>query len=279
MKNDAYYTNNDVVNDLILKTSNIVDFSYYNYVLEPAAGSGAFIKQIPHNNIIAYDIDPKLDGIIKQDFLKLETFPDGKILTIGNPPFGKRDSLSIEFFNHAAMVSSTIAFIIPITWRKYSVQKYLMPNFRLIYDCSLKENSFHTPDGKPYKIRTTYQIWTRDEWNMGINLRVSKDSIKLKHNDFNMYLYNATKSALKYFDMEWDFAVPRQGYNDYNIKYYKKDDCDLKKHWMLFKAHDTKSMDLLNKIDFQVLSQHNAIIPGFGKSDVINEYIKLLNNQ
>jgi hypothetical protein len=67
--------------------------------LEPSAGCGNFLNYL--NNYIALDIKPEDDRIIKQDFLKWTTEQDD-LITIGNPPFGSRSKMAINFFNHAA---------------------------------------------------------------------------------------------------------------------------------------------------------------------------------
>jgi hypothetical protein len=55
-------------------------------------------------------------------------------VTISNPPFGRNNSLSIPFFNRAAGHSEYIAFIVPRSWRKWSVINRLDPRFHLISD-------------------------------------------------------------------------------------------------------------------------------------------------
>lgn len=91
-----------------------LDLLNYDIIIEPSAGNGSF------SNCIAYDIDPKDSKIIKQDFLKLNTeqFNNKKILTVGNPPFGRQSSSAIKFINKAAEFSDTIAFILPKSFKK-----------------------------------------------------------------------------------------------------------------------------------------------------------------
>jgi len=51
-------------------------------------------------SITGYDIEPHLNNeIIKADFLKLKPVYDSKNIIIGNPPFGKRSKLAIDFIN------------------------------------------------------------------------------------------------------------------------------------------------------------------------------------
>ena len=97
----------------------------------------------------------------------------------------------------------------------------------------------------------------------------------IDHPDFDMYQYNRTEQAKKFFDYEWDFAVPRQGYLDYATKEFSKNDCDMKQQWIFFKAKNMKTLERLKKLDFDKLSKKNIGIPGFGKADVVQEYLAM----
>lgn len=102
------------------------------------------------------------------------------------------------------------------------------------------------------------------------------------HRDFEMWQYNNTRQAEKYFDYEkypWDFAVLRQGYGDYKTLKYPGDDFDKHKQWIFIHAHDENILNILKSIDYEKLSRHNTSVPGFGKADVINEYIKTTNRE
>ena len=82
--------------------------------------------------LLTFDIR---DNGLKQDFF--DYFPPSNktnILVIGNPPFGRVSSLAIKFFNYSAKWANVIAFIIPRTFRKTSIQNKLNNNFHLIYD-------------------------------------------------------------------------------------------------------------------------------------------------
>ena len=77
--------------------------------LEPSAGDGAFYKILPENKRIGLDIEPKLDGIIKQDFLTWNP-KNNKLISVGNPPFGLRGNLALRFINHAANSSHPLQY-------------------------------------------------------------------------------------------------------------------------------------------------------------------------
>ena len=72
--------------------------------------------------------------------------------------------LRLSFFNHAASFQGTeiIAFILPKTFRKYSVQNRLNSNFTLLKDFELPKNSFLL-NGAEYDVPCIFQIWQKLE--------------------------------------------------------------------------------------------------------------------
>lgn len=75
--------------------------------LEPSSGDGVFLKYIP--NLVCMDLCPKHDEATRQDFLKWKPAPGEKYdLVIGNPPFGRNNSLATKFINHAATFCNKI---------------------------------------------------------------------------------------------------------------------------------------------------------------------------
>jgi len=85
-------------------------------------------------------------------------------VTVSNPPFGRNNSLSIPFFNHAAKQSDYIAFLVPRSWRKWSVQNRLDPRFHLVSDQDVAVN-YVTDTGERIgtnnDLRTCFQIWEK----------------------------------------------------------------------------------------------------------------------
>jgi predicted RNA methylase len=135
-------------------------------LLEPAGGTGAFIdaaKAHGLTKVVSYDIEPHHKKIELGDFLAQEIIQSG-LLTITNPPFGRNNSLSIPFFNKAAEVSDLIVFIVPRSWRKWSVQNRLNQNFHLVRDDDLTINyvdvNGHDAHAKD-RLRTCVQYWER----------------------------------------------------------------------------------------------------------------------
>lgn len=156
-KNDKFYTNPNVAARLL----QILPISNYKTIIEPSAGNGSFSKLLP--NCIALDIAPEAADIIQQDFLTYSPPPDcGPILVIGNPPFGEQSKMAIEFFKHAAEFANTIAFILPRSFKKISIQNKLPLNFWLAHEIEVPKNSF-TLNEQPYDVPCVFQIWKKQE--------------------------------------------------------------------------------------------------------------------
>jgi len=246
------------------------------YFLEPSAGSGNFLSFLTKYD--AFDIKPEGNNIKQADFLTLE-LPRNDYITIGNPPFGKRSKLAIDFFNHAAKYSKIIAFIVPVSFMKWGVQKELDFNFNLQAYMYLPENSF-TDNKKDFSVRCVFQIWTRE--NISNNLRILK-APPTKHKDFNLWQYNATPQAMKYIEENWKYALYRQGYKDYT-KIFTKADYDIIKEQMKNNIQFffiEPLCEIAEKFvlfgDFVGLAARNTSTPGFGKADFISYYLQWIN--
>jgi hypothetical protein len=269
---DKYYTKPDIAKkcyDLLSQHSNPG-----NILLEPSAGNGAFLPWLP-KDYLAFDIAPEGSNIIEMDFLgpDLIKYISGKAITvIGNPPFGQRSYLAIKFLNRALEISNLVGFILPISFRKWGIQSKISKNACLIYDQALPDNAFLL-DGKDYDARCCFQIWTTDLSNCYSNLRITSRPA-ISHPDFILYQYNCTESAKKYFDLDWDVAIPRQGFCDYSIRALSEKECDRKRQWMLIKAKGKEILNKILSIDYDALSRGNIGIPGYGKADLVKTYSK-----
>jgi len=159
---DKFYTLPNIVDKCIISINTLYDFNIFDLIIEPSAGSGNFLFKLPLHNRIGIDISPDNDEIVEFDFLKYKPDTTKKnILTIGNPPFGKVSSLAVKFFIHSTIFSNVIAFIIPRTFRKVSIQNRLNLNFHLILDEDIPLNpcSF-TPK---MMVKCCFQIWERKD--------------------------------------------------------------------------------------------------------------------
>ena len=163
---EQYYTPAQTANDLVaLLTALIPDFASRT-VLEPAGGTGAFIEAARAHGasrFVAFDIEPKHPDVLAADFLGQKLQLQGAV-ALSNPPFGRNNSLSIPFFNHAAAHCDYIAFIVPKSWRKWSVLNRLDRNFHLIADHDLQLDYVDSAGvglSERKRLATCFQVWQR----------------------------------------------------------------------------------------------------------------------
>lgn len=280
---DKFYTQPKVAKQCYDFLINTIPEVQNKKFLEPSAGCGNFLNYL--TNYIALDIAPEDPRIIKQDFLTWNSV-EKNLITIGNPPFGSRSKLAIDFFNQAANFSDVIAFIVPVSFMKWSVQKNLSKNFHLIDYFYLEPESF-TNEGNPYSIRTVFQIWVKENssYDNGENKRLKKQP-PISHADFKIWQYNATPEAVKTVEEDWEIATYRQGYHDYNIlfshddyEYIKEKMIGTKKQQFFFiKPLTEEAKNIILHMDFNALAERNTATPGFGKGDFVSYYTELKNN-
>lgn len=160
---DEYFTKIEIAKDLIKKTKNIIskyeDFSKYTWI-EPSVGDGCFYNLLPDNKI-GVDINKTRFDTIQTDYLNF-VLPNKPLIVIGNPPFGHRGVLALEFINHSKN-ADFVAFILPMFFQslgKGSI-RYRVKDLNLIYEEILPKNSFYTPDGKEKDIKCCFQIWSK----------------------------------------------------------------------------------------------------------------------
>jgi hypothetical protein len=156
---DKFYTIPEISEKCLKTLESKYNWDSWDLVIEPSAGNGSFLTRIPTSKKIGIDILPDHKDIVQQDFLTYNPKNTGKILVVGNPPFGRVSSLAIKFFNHASKFANVIAFILPRTFRRVSIQNKLNQNFHLMYDEEIptKPCAF-TP---PMMAKCCFQIWEK----------------------------------------------------------------------------------------------------------------------
>lgn len=272
---DKFYTKSDLANRLYEKTVEVLGLTGEERFLEPSAGSGNFSRLL--KNVDAYDIKPEGEGITQANFLDLDLSIKDYI-SIGNPPFGSRCRLAIDFFQKCANHSRAIAFVVPVTFLKWSVQSELNSNFSLIYSEQLEENSFTFMNGD-YELRCCFQIWTNNKYYPDVkDLRIKRRP-PVSHSDFKIWQHNATEGSRKYVEEPWEIATWRQGYKDYNSVFTRKDYDWLKEQvyntnlqFFYIQPLNEKARTIISKMNFDNLAKRNMSTPGFGKGDFVAYY-------
>jgi predicted RNA methylase len=163
---EQYYTPKPLALELVEHIENVLGSLAGKTILEPAGGTGAFIDAVQAKgvaNVISFDIEPLHELVSVGDFLEQE-IKESNLITISNPPFGRNNSLSIPFFNHAAKVSDAICFIVPRSWRKWSVTNRLDLGFELALDLDIDidyVDAAGTPLSNKNHLATCFQIWKK----------------------------------------------------------------------------------------------------------------------
>lgn len=192
---DQFYTSRPIAKscfEFLEKTIPLMDTDVF---LEPSAGDGAFFERMPVDRRVGVDLEPKHPDVGQQNFIT-EFVPRAGVqrwVVVGNPPFGKNSSLAVAFFNRSAEFAEVIAFVVPLTFRKQSLQRRLQANFELVDEMPLDDEAF-VFEGRPYSVPCCFQVWRRTE---SVREHVL---LPLKHKDFEF-----CQAA------EADFAIRRVG--------------------------------------------------------------------
>lgn len=158
---DQYYTPINIANYCINKTFEVLHSINCSIsdILEPSAGAGSFSDILKNNHsLIAIDIEPKKDYILKADYLTYKLDYKKNRLIIGNPPYGSRLYLAKRFYEKSVLIGDYISFILPISQLNNTNSLY---KFDLIYSEDLGEIFFS--DNK--KVHCCLNIYKRPNDN------------------------------------------------------------------------------------------------------------------
>ena len=260
---DQWFTKQSVADMCVSKLHEMGLITEFTNVIEPSAGEGSFVKSLSKyvdgNYIFAYDIDPKHDYVEQQDWLQFDGVFDKGTVVVGNPPYGRKAKLAVDFINHSLDVADTVAFIVPLALStSWTAQKNVRSDASLVYEMKLPKNSF-TFDGKSVDVPSVFQVWRK----CSDNLRLTKP--QTEHPELEIKIYNKTKNAEKWLDWDWDIAVKRNSKNGEFTT--NREEVTNDTHWILIKG----DIELLSKIDWSKLND-NKMTAGMGKADVIKAY-------
>jgi hypothetical protein len=140
---DQFYTHENVAKMCINLITKLVPHTSTYLWVEPSAGNGAFLHNIPSSyEKIGLDLDPKAPTIVKQDYLKWIPPHNKNIIVFGNPPFGRQSSLAKAFIIKSCEFAHTIAFILPKSFIKPSMYNAFDLKFHMLHSVELEKNSF-----------------------------------------------------------------------------------------------------------------------------------------
>ncbi len=144
-----------------------VDLSHY-WFIEPSAGCGWFYDLLPEHRRIGIDIDPQATDIVgarlmTHDYLTWAPPNAGRYVVIGNPPFGLRGHLALQFINHSFQFADMVAFILPPLFNSdgKGVPAKRVKGYQLAYTENLPDNAFQYPGGRDVTVSSIFQVWTK----------------------------------------------------------------------------------------------------------------------
>lgn len=264
---DKFYTSETTVNTCFSYIIDNININQNDVCIEPSAGNGAFIQNIKKhfNNFYFYDIIPEHNEIHELDFLNyniheyMNTDDYGQIHIIGNPPFGRQSSLTIKFIKIITTFADTISFILPRSFKKYSMKKYFPRRYHLVLEENLPDNSFLIND-TAYNVPCIFQIWIKKEFDRVIPL-------KLKPNKF-FFVKKANNP---------DISFRRVGVYAGNIERDYSDKSEQSHYFIKFEEELTEELfEQLSNINF--LCKNNTVGPcSISKQELILEFNKILN--
>ena len=264
---DQFYTKEEISKKYIDITFSKLNIDDYDIILEPSAGNGSFFNNLPTNKRFGIDIDPKFDNIIKKDYFDFIPNKNKKYIIIGNPPFGKISSLAIKFFNKSAQFANAIAFIIPRTFKRVSIQNKLDLNFHLIYnnDLPMSPCCFEPK----MSAKCCFQIWIKKEIKR-IPIVYPKT-----HSDFTFIKYgpkdNNNQPTPPNLD-KIDFAMKAYGSNcgvikTNNLIYLRPKSW----HWIKSNIGKERLINRLESLDYSI-SKDTVRQDSLGQQELIHLY-------
>lgn len=261
---EQYYTPSETASQVLDRVLSQAENNTARIFLEPAGGTGAFIDAAlsrGFKEILSLDIEPHHDLVKEGDFLQATLELEGAIC-VSNPPFGRNNSLSIPFFNKAALHSDLIAFVVPRSWRKWSVINRLDYRFHLVDDWDLEIDYVDQQGQHSHGIgnlRTCVQVWKRDD---------SKLRAKIDIPDHGLISKSSPEEA--------DVAFTLFGYSCGAVK----EEFPRVKNSTLtfFKLHHPRALEALKSVDFSRFYKHTAYTEALGIKEInflLNEYLGL----
>ncbi|MGL4950838.1 MAG: hypothetical protein ACRC4M_03355 [Mycoplasma sp.] len=278
---DQFFTKPEVAKDLILKT---IDFIKTNYdlniqdytLIEPSAGSGSFYFNFPRGfNKIGLDLSPQNNLIKQSDWLEYQP-TTLKNIVIGNPPFGLRGNLALQFINHAAKFSDFVAFILPPLFNsngKGSPMLRVDSNMKLVKEITI-DNKFEYPNGQEIEVNSIFQIWTKLDSDKVQPLN------KTKMNSEYIKVYSlsdgGTPASRRNVDKigKCDFYLPSKTFNEIELHNEFKSLPHNRGYGIVILKDPTKIRKLMQTIDWSKVSFKSTNGANNLRSDLICKKIE-----
>lgn len=257
-------------------TQILKDIDDYQFI-EPSAGEGNFLSVLP-DNTIAFDIEPKHDNIIKQDFLTWQPTTQNKYIVFGNPPFGLRGHVALQFINHSYSFADYVCFILPQLFEsdgKGSPRKRIR-GYNLIHSEKC-HNLFHYPDKKQVKVNVVFQIWSKVIDNVKYHIQPRIQDIVKVYSLSDGGTVSTTRNK-KMLD-KCDIYLPSTcfGENAMTVYYSFRELPNQKGYGIVFLKHKKRLLEASKSIDWKsvgFLSTNSSI--NLRTSLIIDEFNRFL---
>ena len=256
VEREEFYTRKEDAERLYAEVINRygTDFDFF---IEPSCGMGAFLDLMPSNKI-------GIDIIFGTDFFEWD-FPIGKNIVIGNPPFGRKGKLAMQFLNRCSKHCEVVAMILPSIFSKYTFINRVNPMMHLKYETTVTE--FNRPDkiGKGPKVNCVFQIWEKStELRPKIVRHTSCDDFDMIHRH-----YSRTSPDERERLKSYDFAI-----SQIEGKIRNCEDVTGGSVYFIKDNTTTKSVrSVMERVDFSDLSKHHVGATSLTKADIVEGYL------
>jgi len=253
---DQFFTPKDVAKKCWETFNREININIQDYTfIEPSAGDGSFLHILPKGSI-GLDIEPRSTGIQKQDYLTWKpNNMENKYIVFGNPPFGLRGHLALNFINHSHSFADYVCFILPQLFEsdgKGSPRKRVK-GYNLIYSEGLSV-MFYSPENREVKVNGVFQIWSKHSSSPTYTIKVNSEK--------NMKVYSlsdgGTISSTRNKNMigKCDIYLPSTCFGKENMKIYKRfEDLPGKKGYgIVFFIDKTEMITKAENIDWSFVS-------------------------
>lgn len=160
---DQYYTKQGVAKRCVEKVLEVIPGAAEFQWIEPSAGNGVFLKCLPDAfDKIGIDVEPKSPVILQGNFLDWSPTTEKQRIFFGNPPFGRQSSTAKAFIKHTAEYADCIAFILPRSFVKPSMNRVFPTRFHCSFTEDIEKNAFEV-NGQDYDVPCVFQIWQKKE--------------------------------------------------------------------------------------------------------------------
>jgi hypothetical protein len=222
----------------------------YTFV-EPSAGDGSFLSVLP-DTTLAMDIEPRHPNVQSRDFLTWTPTDRSKpYIAFGNPPFGLRGHLALQFINHAATFADYVCFILPQLFESdgKGVPRKRVQGLHLLHSEKLT-TQFYTPEKTDVNVNVVFQIWSKYSVNPTYLLQ---DTTSTK---FNIYSLSdggsASTTRNKHMIGKCDIYLPSTCFGKDTMRVYSSFEelPNRKGYGIVFTENKQRMIDYAKKVDW-----------------------------